>query len=142
MNLGSKGSEQTAEDVRTPRVLLVDDEPGLVSAVVQRLKLRHIYASGVTSGLDALRKAEEEAFDVAILDVRMPDIGGLDMLDQFREKYPHMEIVLMSGHGSSENAKEGVRLGAFEYLQKPVEIDDLVAVIQRAVRGKGEKRRG
>ena len=116
-----------------PRVLFVDDEPGLVTAVVQRLMLRDIEATGVTSSIDALRKVEEERFDVAVVDVRMPEIGGLDVLKRFRDTASHMAVVLMSGHGSAENVEEGERLGAFEYLQKPVEIEELVAVIKRAV---------
>jgi DNA-binding NtrC family response regulator len=118
---------------KKPRVLFVDDEPGLVTAVVKRLNLRGVEASGVSSSLDALRKVEEEVFDVAVLDVRMPDIGGLDMLRRFRDQHPDMAVVLMSGHGSIENVEEGARLGAFDYLQKPVEIEDLVAVIRKAV---------
>lgn len=114
------------------RVLFIDDEEGLVSAVVKRLKLRNMVACGVTNSLDALRKIEEEEFDVAVLDVRMPDIGGLDVLRRLKKQCPNMEVVLLSGHGSKENVEEGERLGAFEYLQKPVEIEDLVAVIHNA----------
>ena len=122
-----------------PRVLFVDDEKGLVSAVVTRLKMRDIEAHGVTSSLDALRKLEDEKFDVVVLDVRMPDIGGLDVLRRFRDKYPNLQVVLMSGHGSIENKEEGERLGAFAYLQKPVEIEDLVDVIHRAASASGRR---
>jgi DNA-binding NtrC family response regulator len=122
-----------------PRVLFVDDEKGLVSAVVTRLKMRDIEAYGVTSSLDALRKLEDEKFDVVVLDVRMPDIGGLDVLRRFRDKYPNLQVVLMSGHGSIENKEEGERLGAFAYLQKPVEIEDLVDVIHRAASASGRR---
>jgi DNA-binding NtrC family response regulator len=116
----------------TKRVLLVDDEPGLVSAVVKRLRLRSIDAYGVTSSLDALAEMAKNRFDVAIVDVRMPDIGGLELLQRFRRRYPDIAVILMSGHGSVENREEGERLGAFAYLQKPVEIDDLVGMIQKA----------
>jgi DNA-binding NtrC family response regulator len=133
MNPGQSGSPGRPATSEKPRVLFVDDEQGLVTAVVRRLNLRGIAASGATSSLDALRKVEEEVFDVAVLDVRMPDIGGLDMLGRFRDQYPDMAVVLMSGHGSVENVEEGARLGAFDYLQKPVEIEDLVAVILKAV---------
>jgi DNA-binding NtrC family response regulator len=118
--------------MRMPRVLFIDDEPGLVSAVVKRLGLRNIEARGVTSSLDALTEIEREQYDVAVVDVRMPDIGGLELLKRFRERYPDLAVVLMSGHGSLENKVEGERLGAFEYLQKPVEIEELAAVIRKA----------
>ena len=114
------------------RVLFIDDEQGLVTAVVRRLNLRGISAHGVTSGVDALQLIDEEEFDVAVLDVRMPDIGGLDVMRLVLQKCPRMEVVLLSGHGSIDSVEEGIRLGAFEYLQKPVEIDDLVEVIRRA----------
>jgi two-component system, OmpR family, response regulator len=126
--------------MKKPRVLFVDDEQGLVTAVVKRLHLRNIEAIGASSSLDALRLVEENVFDVVVLDVRMPDIGGLEMLRKIRGKHPEVEVVLMSGHGSIENVEEGARLGAFEYLQKPVEIEDLVSVIQRAQsKKKGEE---
>ena len=133
MSLGIKQPAGPSDTRKKPRVLFVDDEAGLVSAVVRRLKLRDIAARGATSSLDALREIEEATFDVAVLDVRMPDIGGLDMLRRFRDQYPDMAVVLMSGHGSVENVEEGERLGAFDYLQKPVEIEDLLAVILKAV---------
>ena len=118
-------------------VLFVDDEPGLVSAVVRRLGLRGIDAHGVTSGIDALKEIENNRFDVAVIDVRMPDIGGLELANRLRMRHPHLAVVLMSGHGSVESKEEGEQLGAFAYLQKPVEIDDLVAVIRDAAEQHG-----
>ncbi len=114
------------------RVLFVDDEEELVSAVVERLELRGIAAVGVTSGLDALRLVEEQPFDVAVLDVRMPGIGGLEIIRRLKQTHPAIEVVLLSGHGAADTVEEGMRLGAFDYLQKPVDIDNLIAVLRRA----------
>jgi DNA-binding NtrC family response regulator len=114
------------------RVLFVDDEEELVAAVVERLQLRGIRASGATSGSDALKKVEENGFEVLVLDVRMPGMGGFDVIRKIKHKHPDIEVVLLSGHGSTEDVDEGLRLGAFDYLQKPVDIGHLVDIIHRA----------
>lgn len=111
------------------RVLFVDDEQELVSAVVERLEIRNIDACGATSGVEALQKLDAQEFDVVILDVRMPGLGGLDMLRRIRHVYPGLDVVLLSGHGSTEDVEEGLRLGALAYLQKPVDIEHLVDLI-------------
>lgn len=114
------------------RVLFVDDEEDLVKAVVQRLNIRGIDAIGEASGLDALQRLKEERFDAVVLDVRMPGLGGLEVLHAIKKSKPGLEVILMTGHGSKETVDEAYRLGAFEYLQKPVDIDYLVKVILRA----------
>ena len=120
------------------RVLFVDDEEELVSAVVERLELRGIEALGVTCGVDALRKVEEQEFDVIVVDVKMPGIGGLDVIRKLKELHDDLEVILLSGHGSTEAVEQGLRLGAFDYLQKPVEIEQLVEVIRRAGSSSGK----
>jgi len=114
------------------RALFVDDEEELVSAVVERLDIRGVSAVGAMNGADALRMLEEQEYDVVVLDVRMPGLGGLDVIRRIKERRPGLAVVLISGHGSSEDVEEGLRLGAFDYLQKPVDIDELVGIIQRA----------
>jgi DNA-binding NtrC family response regulator len=114
------------------RALFVDDEEELVSAVVERLDLRGVRAEGATNGTDALRLLEERSYDVVVMDVRMPGLGGLDVIRRIKQTQPNLAVVLISGHGSREDLDEGRRLGAFDYLQKPVDIDDLMDIIQRA----------
>ena len=114
------------------RVLFVDDEEELVSAVVERLQLRGIQASGVTSGSEALKMVEQDRFEVLVLDVRMPGVGGFDVIRRIKHRHPEIEVVLLSGHGSTEDVDEGLRLGAFDYLQKPVDIAQLVDIVRRA----------
>lgn len=114
------------------RVLFVDDEEELVSAVVERLGIRGVQAAGATNGLDALKKVDEEEYDVVVLDVRMPGLGGLDVIRHLRRSHPKIEVILLSGHGSKEYVEEGLSLGAFDYLQKPVDIDELVDILKRA----------
>ncbi len=114
------------------RVLFVDDEEELVGAVVERLELRKIEATGATSGEQALGLLEKQDFDVVVLDVRMPGLGGLDVIKRIKSTHPDLEVVLLSGHGSSEDVDEGLRLGALDYLQKPVELDDLIKILREA----------
>jgi DNA-binding NtrC family response regulator len=118
------------------RVLFVDDEEELVSTVVERLDLRGIDATGAMSGEEALTRIEEQPFDVVVLDVRMPGLGGFDVIKRIKQSHPDLEVILLSGHGAKEAAETGLRLGAFDYLQKPVDLEDLIAILHRAT-GRG-----
>jgi len=125
------------------RLLFVDDEEELVSAVVERLELRGIDAVGVTSGDEALHRLREERFDVVVIDVRMPGIGGIDVLRTVNRRHPEVKVILMTGHGSAEDSEIGRRLGAIAYLQKPVDLEDLLTTIDRATQSpKGDERDG
>ncbi len=124
------------------RVLFVDDEEELVSAVVERLEIRDIEACGATNGVEALQKLGDQEFDVVVVDVRMPGLGGLAVLRRIKDSHPGLEVILLTGHGSTEDVKEGLRLGAFAYLQKPVDIEHLVDLIRKATDegGRGDHR--
>jgi len=117
------------------RVLFVDDEEELGSTVVERLGMRRLEARGATSGLAALAEVKEKEFDVVVLDVRMPGLGGLDVIKRLKDSHPDLEVILLSGHGAREDVEVGLRLGAFDYLQKPVDIEDLIEIIRRAAAG-------
>lgn len=114
------------------RILLVDDEEDLVLTLQERLQLRGFDAEGVVSGMDALERIEEKSFDVILLDLKMPGISGLTVMKRIRQDHPDVGFVLFTGHGSLEEAEEGVQLGAFSYLVKPFNIDDLVSTIRQA----------
>lgn len=118
------------------RLMFVDDEEELVSALVERLELRGIDAIGVTSGDEALEHLREESFDVVIIDVKMPGIGGLEVLRTVSRRYPDVKVILMTGHGSAKDSEIGRRLGAVAYLQKPVDLEDLLATIELATASK------
>ncbi len=115
------------------KLLFVDDEEELVSAVVERLELRGIAAVGVTSGDEALQKLREEPFDALIIDVKMPGIDGLDVLRTVSRRHPDVKVILMTGHGSARDSEIGRRLGAVAYLQKPVDLEDLLATVEASV---------
>jgi DNA-binding response OmpR family regulator len=121
------------------RVLIVDDEDELVSALEQRLNLRGFQAEGVTTGAAALAYLEENPCDVVLLDVKMPGLGGLELTKRIKEQRPELEVILLTGWSSAEDAEKGKELGAYDYLMKPVQIDDLVkALLAAASRGEDE----
>ena len=114
------------------RVLIVDDEAELVSALEERLNLRGFQASGVTTGAAALSLLEETPFDVVLLDLKMPGVGGLEVISRIKEVQPGLQVILLTGWGSEEDAKKGKALGAYDYLMKPVKISDLVRILLSA----------
>ena len=114
------------------RVLIVDDEEELVTTLVERLEIRGISAHGVVTGREALACLQEKEFDVVLLDVKMPEIGGLEVIQEIKARLPELEVILLTGHGSDEDAKRGIELGAFEYIIKPFNLSALIDVLHRA----------
>ena len=122
-------------------VLIVDDEGQFVDAVVERLRLRGFDADGVTSGRDAMELLHQRSYDVVLLDVKMPGLGGLEVIREVKEKWPGLRVVLLTGHGSSQDAEKGMQLGAFKYVMKPVNIDDLTDILRAASEQKQDDNR-
>jgi DNA-binding response OmpR family regulator len=119
-------------DMEPLRVLIVDDEAELVSALQERLNLRGFQASGVTTGAEALSLLAETPFDVVLLDLKMPGVGGLEVIRRIKAEQPGLQVILLTGWGSEEDAEKGKALGAYDYLMKPVGISDLVRVLLAA----------
>ena len=113
-------------------VLFVDDEPDFLQTLLKRMRKRSVNASGVGSGEEALVHLAQFPADVVVLDVRMPGMGGIETLRAIKKKTPLIEVVMLTGHASLEVAREGMENGAFDYLMKPVDIDDLLYKIQDA----------
>ena len=117
----------------TFKVLVVDDEQPFVDTTVNRLIKRNIEAVGVLSGEQALESMKKRLFDVVVLDIKMP--GGMDGIETLREMkkiQPLAEVILLTGHASVETSIEGMRLGAFDYLMKPVSLEDLMVKLAQA----------
>ena len=114
------------------QVLLVDDEREFLDTLVKRLGKRKLGASGVGSGAEALLALKERSVDVVILDVKMPGMNGIDTLREIKQNHPLVEVIMLTGHANMEVAIEGMEAGAFDYLTKPVEIDDLLYKVQDA----------
>lgn len=114
------------------RILIVDDEEELASTLAERLGLRGFQVDIATSGTDALKLAGQRDFNVVIADVKMPGIGGLDLMAEIKRDDPKLPVILLTGHGSIAEAERGMQGGAFEYVMKPVDIDVLVEKIRDA----------
>jgi DNA-binding response OmpR family regulator len=121
------------------RVLLVDDEEQLVSTLAERLLLRGIQARWVTSSLAALELVETETFDLAILDVKIPKINGLELKKRLHVLHPEMKFIFLTGHGSEDDFKIGAaEAGKDFYLVKPVKIESLLEKMNEVMQRQGE----
>jgi len=118
-------------------VLVVDDEEDFVETLVNRLNKRKVPATGVLSGEEALKVMKEKPFDVVILDIKMP--GGMDGIETLREIkkiQPLSEVILLTGHASVETSIEGMKIGAFDYVLKPIKLEDLLPKLAKAFQKK------
>jgi DNA-binding NtrC family response regulator len=114
------------------KVLFVDDEIDFLETLMKRMKKRGVDVAGVGSGEQALDYLNEQPADVVVLDVRMPGIGGINTLREIKKIDPLMEVIMLTGHASIEAAIDGMEWGAFDYLMKPADFDDLFYKIQDA----------
>lgn len=117
------------------RVLLVDDEVEYVATLAERLSFRGVEARWASSAKEALSYINEEHFDIAVLDVKMPKMGGIELKRKIEEIAPGMRFIYLTGHGSEDDYKRGVANGVF-YLIKPVDIDQLMKAMNQAVPGR------
>jgi len=109
-------------------VLLVDDEVSFVETFSERLAMRNLEVTQAFSGEEALQVLEENHnIEVIILDVNMPGMDGLEVLAEIKKKYPLVEVIMLSGHADVESAIDGMKQGAFDYLMKPCDIDQIIA---------------
>jgi DNA-binding response OmpR family regulator len=112
--------------------LLVDDEPEFVSTLAERLQLRGISVITASDGNEALALVEEFGPQVVVLDLVMPGVSGLEVLRSLRANHPDVEVILLTGRGGTSEGIEGMRLGAFDYLMKPIPIDELMESMRKA----------
>ena len=115
-------------------VLLVDDKEEFISALSQRLVLYGMEVCTATRGEDALAILQEKTVDVVVLDVVMPGMSGLEILRRIKDIFPHIQVVLLTGHGTTKDGIEGMRQGAFDYLMKPVDIEELIEKMKAAAK--------
>ena len=116
-----------------PTVLLVDDEVPFVEAMTRRLERRNVKIFSAHNGAGALRAlAEHKTVDVVILDVKMPGMDGIDTLREIRAAFPLVEVIMLTGHATVETAIDGMKLGAFDYLMKPCDLEVLLAKVKEA----------
>jgi len=114
------------------RILLVDDEDDFRTTLANRLRKRKLEVTEAESGRSAINLLKQGAFDVVVLDVRMPGMDGIETLKEVKIIDPQVEVIMLTGHASVESGIEGMRLGAFDYLMKPCDISDLINKIRDA----------
>ncbi len=115
-------------------VLLVDDESEFVETFSERLELRDLNISKAFSGEGALQVLEKNHdLEVVILDVKMPGMDGIETLEEIKKQFPLVEVIMLSGHSTVESAIEGMKKGAFDYLMKPCDMDQIIDKVSEAV---------
>ncbi|MBU0741923.1 response regulator [bacterium] len=114
------------------KLLIVDDEVQFLDSIAQRLELRGFDVTKASRGEDAVKAAREDKFDLAILDLKMPGIDGRELLRILKDEHKFLEVIMLTGHGSMESAVECTKLGAFGYLPKPYELENLLEVLKDA----------
>ena len=121
------------------KVLLVDDEREFAETLSRRLMMRQIGSAVAYDGIQALKIVAEEEPEVLVLDLKMPNVDGFEVLRRIKRDYPEVEVIILTGHGSEADRELCMQLGAFAYLKKPVDVDELSEVMQRAhLRAGGE----
>ena len=116
----------------TISVLLVDDEKGYLNVLSNRLLKRSIHATKAFSGTQAIQILRKHDFDVVVLDLKMEDMDGIEVLKIMKKMVPDLPVIILTGHGSHTAAQEGMTFGAFDYLSKPCELQELMDKIREA----------
>ena len=114
------------------RLMLVDDEERFLQTTQKMLTKKGYEALTATSGAECLKKLAEELVHVVILDVKMPGMDGVETLKQIKQRFPLVEVIMLTGHATTESAVEGMKLGATDYLTKPSSVEDLIAKAEEA----------
>jgi DNA-binding NtrC family response regulator len=114
------------------KLMIVDDETDFLETLIKRLQARKIDVTGAESGYKALEDLDSRSPDVVILDVKMPGMDGIETLREIKKKSPLTEVIMLTGHASVESGIQGMQLGAFDYLMKPVALDELLEKVRQA----------
>ena len=114
------------------RLLLVDDEESYVNVLSKRMTKRNFEVSSALSGAQAIRILRKQDFDAVVLDLKMEDMDGIEVLKILKTMAPELPVIMLTGHGSETAAREGITFGAFDYLTKPCDLDELIEKIRAA----------
>ncbi|MEJ5329187.1 MAG: response regulator [Desulfobaccales bacterium] len=123
------------------RVLVVDDEARFRTTLAKMLRSRGLVVEAVGSGEECLTELDDRPYDVVLLDIRMPGLGGLETLRLLKERHPEVEVVMLSGHANLDTAIELLKLGAYDYLVKPCPLEEVLLKIENAFEKKQELER-
>lgn len=114
------------------KLLIVDDEVQFLDSIARRLEMRDFAVTKASRGAEALEIVKRDRFDLALVDLKMPGIDGRQLLEILKREHRYLEVVILTGHGSLESAVECTKLGAFGYLPKPYELNDLIDILKNA----------
>jgi DNA-binding NtrC family response regulator len=122
------------------KILLADDEKPFVDTMIKRLNKRNVEVVAAHNGKDALACLEKDVgIEVVILDIKMPVMDGMTALKKIKNKYPLVEVIMLTGHATVETGIEGMKMGAFDYLMKPCDMDQLIAKVEEAAKRKRQQ---
>jgi len=124
------------------RLLLVDDERQFLETICKRLELRNFEVTPVSSGEEAIEAARKNEFEIALVDLKMPGMGGEQALETLKKEHKFLEVIILTGHGSIDSAVRTTKLGAYYYLQKPCELEMLLQVLKEAYQKRIQKKHG
>jgi DNA-binding NtrC family response regulator len=114
------------------KVLIVDDDKAFLSILSERMRNRGMDVTAAFSPVEALRIVEAEAFDAIILDLMMPEMGGIETFRSIKEKDPAIQVIFLTGHPSVSMGVDAMKLGAVDFIPKPVDLDELTGKIRQA----------
>ena len=122
------------------KLLIVDDEVQFLESIAKRLELRDFDVTKASSGEQAVKAAREGKFDLALLDLKMPGMDGIQVLEILKREHKFLEVIILTGHGSVDSAVESTKLGAFGYLPKPYELEKLLDTLKDAYHARMQKK--
>lgn len=127
------------ENTKPIRLLLADDEEDLITFLAHRLRKRGMDVTLALTGAEAVSAAAQLTFDVAVVDLRMPDMNGIQVIEQLKAMQPHVEVLMLTGHGGHDSAWEAGRLQAYRYILKPHDFEDLFDLVNEAAEHRRKK---
>jgi DNA-binding NtrC family response regulator len=136
----SKNKEVIMSNENKIKLLIVDDEVKFLESISKRLVLKDFDVTTAVNGKEAIESAEKGFFDVAVVDFQMPGMDGAQVLKTLKEKHKYLEIIMLTGHATVDSAVECTKLGAFKYLEKPYDFENLVETIQEAYEARLKKK--
>ena len=116
----------------TEKILIIDDEEDFLESLSERLRLRGMEVNTTASPKEALDKIDQESYDAIVLDFQMPEMDGLEVFKTLKEKNPDLQVIFLTGHATVERGVEAMRLGALDFVEKPIDLESLARKIKQA----------
>jgi two-component system, NtrC family, sensor kinase len=115
------------------KILVIDDEPGIRDLLTRELTAQGHWVESATDGLDALEKMKKEKYQVALCDLNMPKLGGLEALEEIHKRDPEIEVIMMTGYATVETAVDAMKKGAYDFVQKPFNLNEVLALVEKSI---------